>query len=208
MISIPIRVLIVDDHPVIRHGLAMMVKLKPEMAIVGEGTNGAEAVSLFRQQQPDVTLMDLRMPDMNGVEAIAAIRQEFPAARIIILTTYDGDENIYRGLQAGAKGYLLKDSPLDEIVQAIHAVHTGKNYIPPSVGAKLVERMEQPQLSEREHQVLQLVAQGNSNQHIASRLQINEGTVKFHINRIFIKLDVSDRTQATLVAIKRGIVSP
>lgn len=204
----PIRVLIADDHPIIRNGLMMMVTLSPGMEIAAEAANGAEAVNLFRQHQPDVTLMDLRMPDMTGVEAIAAIRQEFPDARIIILTTYDGDENIYQGLQAGAKGYILKDTQLDEIVRAIHTVHSGKNYIPPEVGAKLAERFTHPPLSDREQEVLRLVAQGKSNQAIAAELNITEGTVKFHINNIFSKLGVSDRIQATLVAIKRGLVTP
>lgn len=206
--STPIRVLIADDHPIIRNGLVMMVTLSPGMEIAAEATNGAEVVDLFRQHQPDVTLMDLRMPDMTGVEAIAAIRQEFLAARIIILTTYDGDENIYQGLQAGAKGYILKDTPLDEIVRAIHTVHSGKNYIPPQVGAKLAERFTQPQLSDREQEVLCLVAQGKCNLAIAAELNVTEGTVKFHINNIFSKLGVSGRTQATLVAIKRGLVNP
>ncbi|MBW4470264.1 MAG: response regulator transcription factor [Stenomitos rutilans HA7619-LM2] len=204
----PIRVLIADDHPIIRNGLAMIVNLKPEMTIAAEATNGLEAVELFRQHQPDVTLMDLRMPHMTGVEATSAIRQEFPDARVIILTTYDGNENVYRGLQAGAKGYILKDAPLDEIVRAIHIVHMGANYIPPVIGAKLVERLEQPQLSNREHDVLLLIAEGKNNQQVATVLRIQEGTVKFHINKIFSKLGVSDRAQATLVAIKRGIVNP
>ena len=204
----PIRVLIADDHPIIRNGLVMMVNYKPEMEIAAEATNGSEAVNLFREHQPDVTLMDLRMPQMNGVEAISMICRDFPDARIIVLTTYDGDENIYRGLQAGARGYILKDAPLDEIVRAIHTVHAGKKYIPPDVGAKLAERISQPQLSSREQEVLRLIAQGKSNQEIAAELNIIEGTVKFHINNIFSKLGVSDRTQATLVAIKRGIAAP
>lgn len=186
----------------------MMVNYTPGMEIAAEASNGAEAVALFRQHQPDVTLMDLRMPDMAGVEAIAAIRQEFPQAGIILLTTYDGDENIYQGLQAGAKGYILKDTPLDEIVRAIHTIHAGKNYIPPEVGAKLAERFNHPQLSNREQEVLRLVAQGKTNQDIASELHITEGTVKFHINNIFSKFGISDRTQATLIAIKRGLVNP
>ncbi len=204
----PIRVLIADDHPIIRNGLVMMVNYTPEMEIAAEATNGSEAVNLFREHQPDVTLMDLRMPEMDGVEAISLICRDFPDACIIVLTTYDGDENIYRGLQAGARGYILKDAPLDEIVRAIHTVHAGKKYIPPDVGAKLAERMSQPQLSGREQEVLGLIAQGKSNQEIATELSIIEGTVKFHINNIFSKLGVSDRTQATLVAIKRGIATP
>lgn len=201
----PIRVLIADDHPIIRNGLVMMVNYKPELEIAAEATNGREAVELFHKHQPDVTLMDLRMPEMGGVDAISTIRQSFPDARIIILTTYDGDENIYRGLQAGAKGYILKDAPLDEIIRAIHTVHGGKKYIPPDVGAKLAERLSQPQLTDREQEVLCLIAEGKSNQEIAVELQILEGTVKFHVNNIFSKLGVNDRTQATLVAIKRGI---
>jgi len=170
-----IRVLVVDDHPVVRQGLVALLKTEPGMEVVGEASDGIEAVEQFRIHQPDVTLMDLRLPRMSGVGAIATIRQEFPSARIILLTTYDGEEDIYRGLQAGAKGYLLKDTSCDEILDAIRAVHQGQKYLPVTVGGKLAERMESPQLSERECEVLRLLAQGKSNQEIAKALGITEG---------------------------------
>ncbi|MBI4781026.1 MAG: response regulator transcription factor [Oscillatoriophycideae cyanobacterium NC_groundwater_1537_Pr4_S-0.65um_50_18] len=205
--SSPIRILIVDDHPIVRNGLALMVKYESGMETLAEASSGAEAIEQFRRYQPDVTLMDLRLGDMNGVEVIAAIRQDFPTARIVILTTYDTDEDIYRGLQTGAKGYILKDAPLDELLKAIRTVHAGQQYIPPEVGAKLAERLSRPQLSERERDVLQLMAQGKSNQDIADSLHITENTVKYHVNNILSKLSVSDRTQAVLMALKRGIAN-
>lgn len=203
----PIRVLVVDDHPIVRNGLVLMVQYKTGMEIVAEAANGLEAVELFRQYQPDVTLMDLQMPEMSGVTAIATIRQEYPDAQIIVLSTYDSDEEIYQGLQAGAKGYILKNAPVDEIVRAIHIVHSGKKYIPPEVGEKLAERMSRPQLTEREQQVLELIAQGKSNSEIASTLHLSESAIKYHANHVFSKLGVSDRTQAALLAIKRGMVN-
>jgi two-component system, NarL family, response regulator len=202
-----IRVLIADDHPIVRNGIVRMVELTDGMEVIAEAATGTEAVALFRQHQPDVTLMDLRMPEMNGVEAIVAILQEFSNAHIAILTTYDTDEDIFRGLQAGAKGYLLKDSKMVELIDAIRTLHTGKRYIPPAVGAKLAERMAQPQLSDRETEVLQMMAAGNTNQEISTTLCISESTIKFHINNIFSKLGVSDRTQAIVLAIKRGMTN-
>lgn len=202
-----IRVLVADDHPVVRTGLTLMIKYESGVITVAEASTGTEAVELFRLHQPDITLMDLRMPQMNGVEAIAAIRQEFPEARIIILTTYDGDEDIYRGLQAGARGYLLKDASCDELLDAIRKVHAGQKYIPNAVGEKLVERLGNPQLSDSEQEVLRRLAKGMSNQDIAEALSIAEGTVKFHVNNILSKLRVSNRTQAVIVALKRGLVS-
>ena len=207
MSQTPIRVLIADDHPIVRTGLALMLKYESGMELVAEASNGAQAVQLFRQYQPDVTLMDLRMPQVSGVEAILTICQEFSDARVIVLTTYDGDEDIYRGLQAGAKGYLLKDAPIDELLAAIRQVHAGQKYIPPEVGAKLAERLSGPQLSERELEVLRLIAEGKSNQEIATALCITEGTVKFHVNHVLGKLQVSDRTKAAILAIKRGITN-
>lgn len=201
-----IRVLVVDDHAVVRNGLMLMVQHEPGMTAVAEANCGTAAIALFREHQPDVALMDLRMPDITGVEAITAIRQDFPDARIIILTTYDGDEDIYRGLHAGAKGYLLKDTRLDEIVNAIRVVHAGKKYIPPEVGAKLSERINASQLSEREREVLRLVAQGKGNREIGELLNVSEGTIKMHLNHILTKLQVSDRTQAVVTALKRGII--
>jgi two-component system, NarL family, response regulator len=200
----PIRVLIADDHPIVRNGLVRMVELTDGMEVIAEAETGTEAVEQYRQHQPDVTLMDLRLPDMSGVDAIAVIRQEFPNARIIILTTYDTDEDIFRGLQAGAKGYLLKDIKMRQLLEAIRIVTAGQNYIPPEVGAKLAERINRPQLSEREREVLQVMSQGKTNQEIANELCISESTVKFHVNHILSKLGVSDRTQAVLMAIKRG----
>ncbi len=202
-----IRVLVVDDHPVVRQGLIGMLEEAPDIVIVGQGRNGHEAVAVFQQHQPDVTLMDLRMPEMGGVQAITVICNEFPNAQIIVLTTYDSDEEIYRGLRAGAKGYLLKDSEPEELMAAIRTVIRGQQYIPPNVAAKLVQRMTAPELSDRELEVLQLVGQGMSNQEISMTLKISESTVKTHINRILSKLDVKDRTQAAIVALKRGIAN-
>jgi DNA-binding NarL/FixJ family response regulator len=202
-----IRVLIADDHPVVRTGLVLMLKYETDMEVVGDVGNGREAVALFRLHRPDVTLMDLRMPDMDGAEATTIIRAEFPAARIILLTTYDGDEDIYRGLRAGARAYLLKDAPCEELLETIRVVHAGQKHITVEVGAKLAERMGSPELTEREREVLRLMAVGKSNLEIGADLFITEGTVKFHVNHILSKLNVSDRTQAVIVALKRGIAS-
>lgn len=202
-----IRVLVVDDHPVVRQGLIGMLEEAPDIVIVGQGRNGHEAIAVFQQQQPDVALMDLRMPEMGGVQAITVICNKIPDARIIVLTTYDSDEEIYQGLRAGAKGYLLKDSEPAELLTAIRTVNRGQQYIPPNVAAKLVQRMTAPELSDRELEVLQLVGQGMSNQEISTALDISESTVKTHINRILSKLDVKDRTQAAIIALKRGIAS-
>mgnify|MGYP004474748553 CR=1 FL=1 len=205
--STAIRVLIVDDHAIVQQGLAAMIENKPDMTVVGQAGNGQEAIDQYRQLQPDVTLMDLRMPQVSGVDATMKICAEFAHARIIILTTYDGDEDIYRGLRAGAKGYLLKDAEPDELLNAIHIVHNGQQYIPPHVGAKLVQRMKSPELTDRELEVLQLVAQGMSNLQISTTLNIAESTVKSNINHILSKLGAKDRTQATIIALKRGIAS-
>ncbi|MBD1865715.1 response regulator transcription factor [Cyanobacteria bacterium FACHB-471] len=202
-----IRVLVVDDHPVVRQGLIGMLEKAPDIVIVGQGRNGHEAIAVFQQQQPDVTLMDLRMPEMEGVPAITVICSEFSNARIIVLTTYDTDEEIYRGLRAGAKGYLLKDSEPEELLTAIRTVNRGQQYIPSNVAAKLVQRMTGPELSDRELEVLQLIGQGMSNQEISTALTISESTVKTHVNRILSKLDVKDRTQAAIMALKRGIAN-
>ncbi|PSB21819.1 DNA-binding response regulator [filamentous cyanobacterium CCP2] len=202
---LPIRVLIADDHPIVRNGLVRMVELTDGMEVIAEAETGTEAVEQYRQHQPDVTLMDLRMKEMGGVDAIITIRQEFPEARIVILTTYDTDEDIFRGLQAGAKGYLLKDAKMNQLLDAIRKVHSGQKYIPPEVGAKLAERMSQPQLTDREREVLQILSHGKTNQEIAEALSISESTVKFHVNNILSKLGVNDRTQAVLIAIKRGV---
>lgn len=205
--STNIRVLIVDDHSIVRQGLTTIINRDPEMTVIAQAEDGQQAIALFREYQPDVTLMDLRMPQIAGVEAITAICAEFIAARIVVLTTYDGDEDIYRGLQAGAKGYLLKDAKPNELLSAIRTIHRGQQYIPPEVGAKLVQRMSNPELSERELDVLRSMAQGMSNLEISSTLSIGESTVKSHVNRILSKLGVNDRTQAVIIAVKRGIVN-
>ncbi len=201
-----IRLLIADDHPVVRQGLVAMIEREPDMTVIGQAGDGSEAIEVFRQQRPDVTLMDLRMPGTGGVAAITTICAAFDDANIIVLTTYDGDENIFRGLQAGAKGYLLKDAEPDELLQAIRAVASGKSYIPPTVAAQLEKRMKSPELSDRELEVLRLIAKGKNNQEIGGTLFITEGTVKFHVNNILGKLGVHDRTQAALLALKRGMV--
>lgn len=205
--STTIRVLIVDDHSIVRQGLTTIINRDPEMTVIAQAEDGQQALDCFREYQPDVTLMDLRMPQMGGIEAITAICAEFKAARIVVLTTYDGDEDIYRGLQAGAKGYLLKDAKPNELLNVIRTIHRGQQYIPPEVGAKLVQRMSNPELSERELDVLRLMAQGMSNLEISTTLSIGESTVKSHVNRILSKLGVNDRTQAVIIAVKRGIVN-
>lgn len=202
-----IRVLIADDHPIVRNGLVRMIELADGIEVVAEAETGTAAIDRYRQHQPDVALMDLRLPDMNGVDAIATIRQEFPNACIMILTTYDTDEDIFRGLQAGAKGYLLKNMKTAQLLDAIRTVAAGQSYIPLEVGAKLVDRMSQPLLTEREQEVLKLMAQGKTNHEIAEELFISESTVKFHVNHLLSKLGTGDRTQAVLMALKRGIAN-
>lgn len=203
----PIRVLITDDHMVVRTGLRSMIDTEADMKVVAEAANGREAVDLFREHRPDIVLMDLRMPGMSGVEATVAIRQEFPEAHIVILTTYDGDENIYRALQAGARAYLLKDVPRHEFLANLRAVYNGQYCIPPMVAARLAQRMPHADLSAREIDVLKLIVQGMSNKEIASALSVTESTVKNHVNSILNKLNVRDRTQAATTALRRGIVT-
>lgn len=202
-----IRLLIAEDHPVVRRGVALMLKYEPDMEVVAEAGTGMEAVRLFRLHKPDVTLMDLRMPEMDGVEAITVIRSEFPTARIIVLTTWDGDEDIFRGLKAGAQAYLLKDTPCDDLLETVRLVHSGKKHITKEVGAKLAERTSFPELTEREMDVLRLMVKGMSNQEIGAALFIAEGTVKFHVNHILNKMNVNDRTQAVIAALKRGLAT-
>ena len=202
----PIRILIVDDHFVVRMGLAAVIGTQPDMVVVAEAVNGMQAVDFFRQHRPDITLMDLRMPEKNGVEAIIEIRKEFTEARFIVLTTYDGDEDIYRALQAGARGYLLKDMLREGLLEAIRAVHAGGRRIPAEVASRLAERLTRTELTSRELQVLGLIVKGRSNKEIAAELGVAEGTVKIHINNILSKLGVSDRTQAATFALQRGLV--
>jgi DNA-binding NarL/FixJ family response regulator len=202
----PVRLLVVDDHHIVRQGLIALLATVPEMQVVAEASDGHHALAMYRQHQPDVTLMDLRMNTMNGVETTRAIRAEFPNARIIVLTTFDGDEDIYRALQAGARGYLLKGMDTEELLAAIRTVHSGKSRIPAPVAERLAERMNTPALTDRETEVLRLIVGGNSNKEIAAALFISEATVKTHINSLLSKLGVSDRTQAATTALQRGIV--
>ena len=202
----PIRILVVEDHHVVRQGLVALIKTVEDMQVVGEACDGKQAVELFRQHQPDVTIMDLRLPHMTGVESITAIRRDFPSARIIVLTTYDGDEDIYRALQAGARGYLLKDMSGDDLMEAIRTVHAGRSRIPPAVAQRLADRLGGPDLTTRELEVLKLIVAGKSNKEIGQALFISEATVKTHINSLLSKLGVSDRTQAATTALQRGIV--
>lgn len=201
-----IRIMIVDDHAVVRQGLAALLSTVPEFDIIVQAGDGEQAVALYRTHQPDVTLMDLRLPKLKGVEAIQAIRQEFPAARVIVLTTFDGDEDIYRALQAGARGYLLKGMEGDELIEAIRAVHEGKARIPAEVAERLSLRLSGDALTERETDVLRQIVGGLSNKEIGAKLFISEATVKTHVNNLLAKLGVSDRTQASTTALQRGIV--
>jgi two-component system NarL family response regulator len=198
--------MVIEDHHVVRQGLVALLNTVPDMSVVAEGADGKQAIDLFRQHEPDVTLMDLRMPNMSGVDAVVQIRRDYPAARIIVLTTFDGDEDIYRALQAGARAYLLKGMFGDELMDAIRAVHAGKSRIPAAVAERLANRMGGPGLTPRELDVLRLIVSGNSNKEIGEQLRISEATVKTHINNILSKLGVTDRTQATTTALQRGIV--
>lgn len=201
-----IRVFSVDDHPLLREGIAALVNNQPDMVLVAEASNGAEAIQLFKQHLPDVTLMDLRLPDMSGIDIVIAIRSEFPEARIIMLTTFEGDVEIHRALQAGARGYLLKNMPPSELLDVIRQVHAGKKRIPPEIASQLAEHMSDQNLTEREVEVLRQVADGNRNRDIAKNLFISEETVKVHIKHIMEKLGASDRTQAVSIGIRRGII--
>jgi two-component system NarL family response regulator len=201
-----IRIIVIDDQSVVRQGFVSLINTVPDMVVVAEGTNGQQAVELYREHQPDIVLMDLRMPVMGGVEAIKAIKREFPAARVIILTTFDGDEDIYRSLQAGAQGYLLKDMFFEELEDAIRTVRAGGRRIPGIVAERLAERVGGSDLTARELEVLEQIVRGRSNKEIAAAFRISEATVKSHINNILSKLGVADRTQAATTALQRGIV--
>jgi two-component system, NarL family, response regulator len=201
-----IRVLVVDDHPIVRQGLVSILEDEPDMAIVGQASDGHEAIAQFRLHQPDVVLLDLRMPQLGGVEVITAVRAEAPEANIIMLTIYDTDEAIYQGLRAGARAYLLKDTPCDEILEVIRAVYEGRRYISAMVGEKLAARMDKPMLSDRERQVIAEMAKGKNNREIGAALSITEHTVRFHVNNVLSKLGANDRAHAIVLALRQGIV--
>jgi DNA-binding NarL/FixJ family response regulator len=201
-----IRVFCVDDHPLLREGISAIIGNQSDMSLVAEAASGGEAIQKFREHQPDVTLMDLRLPDMSGIDALIAIRAEFPEARVIMLTTFEGDVEIQRSLEAGARGYLLKSMPPKELVEGIRQVHAGKKRIPPHLAAQLAEHLGAERLTEREIEVLKHVASGNRNRDIAERLFISEETVKVHIKHIMEKLGAADRTQAVAIAVRRGII--
>ena len=201
-----IRILIVDDHPILREGIAAVIERQEDMALVGEATNGQEAIEGFRMHRPDVTLMDLQMPEMSGIDAILAIRREFSNARIVVLTTFQGDVQALRAFKAGACGYLLKNMLRKELVDTIRTVHAGRRRIPPEVAAELAEHCIEDTLTEREVDILERVAKGNSNKIVASQLQISEATVKYHLKSILSKLGANDRTHAVTIALKRGFI--
>jgi DNA-binding NarL/FixJ family response regulator len=201
-----ISVMVVDDHPLIRVGIAAIVNARADMTVVAQAGTGEEALELFRRNKPDVTLMDLRLPGIGGVEAIAAMRTTRPDARFIVVTTYDGDEDIHRALEAGAQGYIIKGMPYQTLVEAIHRVHLGKRFLPPPVANALASRMPDSDLSPREMEVLLLLVAGRSNKEIAQTLDITEATVKSHVSTILMRLGVDDRTQAVVTALQRGLV--
>ena len=208
MSSVPerIRILTVDDHPLLREGIAALVNAESDMKLVAEASNGEEAIEQFRLHRPDVTLMDLQMPELNGIEAVTRIRAEFPDARIIVLTTYTGDIQALRALKAGARGYILKGHVHRELLEAIRAVHAGKKRIPPEVAAELADHAAENELSSREIEVLRLIASGNPNKLIADQLSISEETVKSHVTNILSKLGANDRTHAVTIGLRRGII--
>jgi DNA-binding NarL/FixJ family response regulator len=201
-----IRILIADDHSVVREGLVSLVRRKADMAVVGEASNGREAVDLWKEHRPDITLLDLRMPELDGVGAIKEIRELDENARIVVLTTFDGDEDVYRAIKAGANGYLLKDSAREALMECIRKVHSGETCIPPDLASKLADRVSGEALSARKIEVLQRIAAGKSNKEIGAELFISEGTVKTHVKNIFSKLDVVSRTKAVANASRRGLI--
>jgi len=202
----PIRLLIAEDHAIVRQGIRTIFSQTEDIHVIAEAVDGEEAVALFRQLQPDVAMIDLRMPKLEGTDTTVQILQEFPDARLIILTTYSTDEDIYRVLSAGASGYLLKDATAEELINAVQTVFQGHKYIPPDIAVKLVDRLNSHQLTDREREVLHLLSTGKNNAEIASILVITEGTVKFHLNNIFHKLQVKDRAQAVITALRRGLI--
>ena len=204
--SNPIRILTVDDHPLLREGVAALVASQSDMEVIGEASDGLEALEKFRKHRPDITLMDLVMPKMKGVDAIIAIRAEFPDARIIVLTTYTGDVQVLGALKAGARGYLLKGLLRKELLETVRAVHAGRKCIPPEIAAQIAEHAGDEALSAREIEVLRLIGGGNANKQIADLLSITEETVKGHIKNILAKLSANDRTHAVTIGLKRGII--
>jgi DNA-binding NarL/FixJ family response regulator len=201
-----IRILCVDDHPLMREGITAVIQNEPDMLVIGEASTGQEALHEFRKHRPDITLMDLRLPDMSGIDALIAIRAEYVAARVIMLTTFEGDAEIQRALQAGARGYMLKSMPRKRLVEMIRKVHTGAKSIPPEIAAHLAEHLGDELLTRREVDVLQKMASGNRNRDIAEQLFISEETVKGHVKHIMEKLSASDRTEAVAIAVRRGII--
>lgn len=201
-----IQVLIVDDHFLLRIGLANSLNVESDMVCVAEATTGAEAIELYRKHLPDVVLMDLRLPDMNGVDTTAKLRAEFPNATVIVISTFDGEEDIYRALQAGARSYVPKSASRDELLNTIRTVYEGKHSLPTPVAARLAQRMQRRELTEREHEVLRLIVDGMTNKQIAAALHITEVTVKLHVSNILTKLGAQDRTHASTLAIQRGII--
>ncbi|HEX8312884.1 MAG TPA: response regulator transcription factor [Chthoniobacteraceae bacterium] len=201
-----IRLLVVDDHLPFRLGMVAMLNDEPDMRVVADARDGMEAIALYRTHCPDVVLMDLRLPGMSGVETTLALREEFPTCRIIVITTFDGDEDIYRALQSGAQSYLLKDMLAEEMIGVIRSVQAGKPQIPAAVAGRLAERMRRPELTAREHEVVHLLVRGRSNKEMATHLGVSEETVKTHLKGLFVKLGVRDRTQAAIYALQHGIV--
>ncbi|HWQ93005.1 MAG TPA: response regulator transcription factor [Clostridia bacterium] len=202
----PIRIVIADDHVVVRDGIAAILGMQPDMKVVGQASNGEEACALFEKHAPDLMLLDLRMPKMDGLDVIRRIHSRHPGARIVIVTTYDDDEDIFRALKAGAQGYLLKDASRQQISEAIRVVHAGQRYIPANVALKMAKHVSRPELTEREHEVLRRMARGESNKEIGNSLSISEGTVKTHVKSILSKLGVAGRTEAVATASQRGLV--
>jgi DNA-binding NarL/FixJ family response regulator len=201
-----IRILTVDDHPLLREGIAALVKAETDMEIIAEASDGEEAVKQFRRHRPDVTLMDIQMPNLNGIEAISRIRNEFPGAKIIVLSTYSGDVQVLQAIKAGARGYIVKGQVHRELLNAIRSVHAGHKRIPPEIAAELAEHAADDSLSSREIDVLRLIAAGNANKQIADKLSIEETTVKSHISSILSKLNANDRTHAVTIGLQRGII--
>jgi len=201
-----IRVLTADDHALLRQGIASLVEIEPDMELVAQASNGREAIEQLRRHRPDITLMDLQMPEISGIEAIIAIRGEFPEARIVVLTTYAGDVQVVRALKAGARGYLLKGNVHSDLLDTIRVVHKGQKRIPPEVAAELAMHTTEDELTARELEILKLIAQGNANKEIAAQLSVREDTVKSHVGNILDKLGANDRTHAVTIGLKRGII--